>query len=365
MACEKSGIVPNNPNFNADANNWMNQFININVNYANEGVLKENAFKLASINDALVAYIEGATNDPSIVQAIINDVNNNTTTSTQPYQNNYHQATQYTYTAYQAAAPATATKTLNLQTGSVDNIAANLYTALRKYGNYSDLKYASDVSNLKNWVAAKYSTANQADCLELAEINNYVTNYINGQNNGSELANIYNKYKSNAKYTLPASNKAYTEYMTGTNITLNAQEQTYENDWDLTNPDVVDALAFYQAAKGGYILVSDENANSFDWLNNIIDMGAGIILEYDVKERKIFDTSVATNTGLQEAQDKTLLKKAEAQYEADMKRIDKKDRKYDSDLAALETERNAIKQELDTLKTVAKDNVERTFKLFS
>ena len=52
-------------------------------------------------------------------------------------------------------------------------------------------------------------------------------------------------------------------------------------------------------------------------------------------------------------------------YEADMKKIDMKDRKYDSDLAALDNERNAIKQEMETLKTVAKENVERTFKLFS
>ena len=50
--------------------------------------------------------------------------------------------------------------------------------------------------------------------------------------------------------------------------------------------------------------------------------------------------------------------------EADMKKIDMKDRKYDTDLAALDTERNAVKQEMDTLKTVAKENVERTFKLF-
>ena len=48
-----------------------------------------------------------------------------------------------------------------------------------------------------------------------------------------------------------------------------------------------------------------------------------------------------------------------------MKKIDNKDRKFDTDLAALDTERNAIKQEMETLKTVAKENVERTFKLFS
>ena len=62
---------------------------------------------------------------------------------------------------------------------------------------------------------------------------------------------------------------------------------------------------------------------------------------------------------------KQKIKKAEAKYEADMKRIDLKDRRYDTDLAAIEAERNAIKQEMETLKTVTKDNVERTFKLFS
>ena len=78
-----------------------------------------------------------------------------------------------------------------------------------------------------------------------------------------------------------------------------------------------------------------------------------------------FETSIATDTGLQEVTDEVNLKKAEAKYEADMKKIDAKDRKYDTDLAALDAERNAIKQEMDTLKSVAKDNVERTFKLFS
>ena len=77
-----------------------------------------------------------------------------------------------------------------------------------------------------------------------------------------------------------------------------------------------------------------------------------------------YETSVATNTGLQEVTDEVNLRKAEAKYEADMKKIDMKDRKYDTDLAALDTERNAVKQEMDTLKTVAKENVERTFKLF-
>src|SRR5574344_1568149 len=78
-----------------------------------------------------------------------------------------------------------------------------------------------------------------------------------------------------------------------------------------------------------------------------------------------YETNVATDTSLQEVSDETELKKAEAKYEADMRKIDAKDKKFDTDLAAMETERNAIKTEMETLKTVAKDNVDRTFKLFS
>ena len=77
------------------------------------------------------------------------------------------------------------------------------------------------------------------------------------------------------------------------------------------------------------------------------------------------EVNVAVDPALQQVNDEVDLKKAEAKYEADMAKINAKDKKYDTDIAALEQERNAIKTEIDTLKTVAKDNVERTFKLFS
>lgn len=81
---------------------------------------------------------------------------------------------------------------------------------------------------------------------------------------------------------------------------------------------------------------------------------------------KVFaNSSISTSTKVSEMSDEKELKKAEAQYEADMNRINAKDARYDTQLSQLETERNAIKNEIDTLKTVANDNVERTFKIFS
>ncbi len=126
-------------------------------------------------------------------------------------------------------------------------------------------------------------------------------------------------------------------------------------------------VELYPAIKNseGAIEVPDEYANSTEWLTNIINSGMAILEVQDITNNRHYDTSISTDTYLQEVPDTVLLKKAEAKYEADMKRIDLKDRKYDTDLAALDAERNAIKQEIETLKTVAMDNVERTFKLFS
>ena len=136
------------------------------------------------------------------------------------------------------------------------------------------------------------------------------------------------------------------------------------------------SLDFARLCKVAFGATSEPTAQDFETvITNLINSGDVTIVQKDKKNNIFqqesnpffadFETSVATNTGLREETDEIALKKAEAQYEADMKKIDLKDRKYDTDLAALETERNAIKQEMETLKTVAKDNVERTFKLFS
>ena len=100
----------------------------------------------------------------------------------------------------------------------------------------------------------------------------------------------------------------------------------------------------------------------------------GDATEHDIPSDRTFDdyfyklfekTSISTSTKIQEVSDEMNLKKAEAIYEADMNRINSKDARYDTELSQLETERNAIKQEMETLKNVAKENVDRTFKIFS
>lgn len=185
------------------------------------------------------------------------------------------------------------------------------------------------------------------------------------------------------------SRKVYNDYLEALDKTK-VQVKTLNPDGSVTYKDVVDYATFTKA--GYYLVYVDQNGSYSDFkdggtytiggqavkldslnseiLTNLINTGQFIIKTTTIKADTgsllpEHMTSVSTDTGLQEVQDEVNLKKAEAQYEADMRRIDMKDRKYDYDLAALDNERNAVKQEMETLQTVAKDNVERTFKLFS
>ena len=105
--------------------------------------------------------------------------------------------------------------------------------------------------------------------------------------------------------------------------------------------------------------------NSKEFLVNAINSGVAYLKKFEKSTSEWQDTSVSITTELVEGANEAYLKKAEAQYEADMKKIDRKDAQYDTQIAKCENERRAIKEEIETLKNVAKENVDRTFKLFS
>ncbi len=103
-----------------------------------------------------------------------------------------------------------------------------------------------------------------------------------------------------------------------------------------------------------------------EWFNNMINSGRVLIDVYN--NGKWTETSVATSTNanyLQEVEDETDLKKAEAEYEYELDKINTKDTKYDQDLSKLETERTSITTEIESIEKVRDDNIERTFGIFS
>ena len=113
-----------------------------------------------------------------------------------------------------------------------------------------------------------------------------------------------------------------------------------------------------------------EGEQGNDWFQNMLETGLATLMAYDISGHKNewTDTSVATSTNnnyLQEVQDEAALKKAEAKYEHELEIINRKDTKFDTELSKLETERKAITTEMDSIKQVENDNIDRTFKIFS
>ena len=270
---------------------------------------------------------------------------------------------------------------------SRNTIADEVYYAMKMEG------YTIEQSDVRNWFS-RYNTSDDNDKITLANINDKIEN-------SSALTSLYQAIAHGGNYTNTDKYSDTDEWeirVKGSDQTVSytygqkpEQYQTGTNEfWDTTDPDIANAMAMWTMAKRGVIVVKEEQAQSRQYLTNMIQGGFAVFTTFEptnvsklteMTEEQIMNmsdseyeqmlgienTSVAVNTHLREVADETDLKKAEAQYEADMNRINKKDTKYDTDteLAICENERNALKQEVDSLKTVIKDNVDRTFKLFS
>nr|MCR5265313.1 hypothetical protein [Cyanobacteria bacterium RUI128] len=264
------------------------------------------------------------------------------------------------------------------------NIEKELYYALKKAGKTISEEDVHDFMN-------KYDIDNSLeDQWYLANLNHQICL-------GTDIENIYTKvlsrqqyqneslYDADGNYEYSFTNSTSITYTPGTSP--EEYQVGTEKYWDTTDPDIAEAMIMWKLAQRGVIIATEDQATSKDYLINMLQAGSVLttfdptkvdalkgLTEQQIKDMDDYEynklvgienTSVAVETSLREVDDEINLKKAEAQYEADMRKIDRKDAKYDAELAACENERNAIKTEMDTLKNVIKDNVDKTFKLFS
>ena len=105
-----------------------------------------------------------------------------------------------------------------------------------------------------------------------------------------------------------------------------------------------------------------------EWFNNMVSSGLVSIYMLNTDKDKWEVTTIATSVGnnyLQEVNDEEKAKKAEAEYHHELKIINRKDTKFDTALKKLETEENACKTEIESIKKVKDENIDRTFNLFS
>ena len=125
----------------------------------------------------------------------------------------------------------------------------------------------------------------------------------------------------------------------------------------------------------GHKSIPDEVMTDGDWLEKMVENAYAVIRkmtmheDFDVVSQEKFNifaqSSVATDTSLKQVPDDIKLRLAEAKYESDNRKIDQKEKQLDMQLSKLETERQAITTEYDSVKKVISDNIERSFKTFN
>lgn len=130
---------------------------------------------------------------------------------------------------------------------------------------------------------------------------------------------------------------------------------------------------------GGCISINDFNgpdgddaANNSEYITAMLQSGRWTIEKFGVdadgniilKGASVSsESSIAYTTTSQI--DKAALAKAEAEYEHALKQINKKDKQFDLALNKLETERNALTKQYESVQKVIKDNIDRSFGIFS
>ena len=262
------------------------------------------------------------------------------------------------------------------QNGSISNLEIGTDDGINGYSDTLQLcnNHAYSIYDVQDNYVTLINPWDNADKLKLgwSDFLKYcsaVTVY--GDTSSDEYTNLL---KGNDLYN--GTSLSITNSESTTEVNEN-NEETNNNDFYYTNIYIgagsTDTakynyyLKLYNLIKeaNGCITVPDSMLGSSEYLVNMLNGGNAYLKMYNQNEKEWIDTNVATNTGLQEVSDEIKLKKAEAKYEADMRKINQKDKKFDTEIAALESERNAISTEMDTLKNVAKDNIDRTFKLFS
>ena len=123
----------------------------------------------------------------------------------------------------------------------------------------------------------------------------------------------------------------------------------------------------------GFCPISKENAVDRGWLEKAINSGDVRIYKmtmdssfFNKDKINIFaESSVATDTSLQEVSNTELIQKATVEYEKAIEDLDVKDTKFDLQLAKIDQEHNALKVEYDSVKQIVSKNIDRSFKSFN
>lgn len=116
-----------------------------------------------------------------------------------------------------------------------------------------------------------------------------------------------------------------------------------------------------------FIIVDD--LDDVDNFQNAISEGIYLFATYGVEEgdseARFKTTNIDSTSTIEKEYDKTDDKAAQAEYDYAMNQIQIKDKKLELELNKLNSEREALSTEMESVEKVLKDNVDSTFKVFS
>jgi len=123
----------------------------------------------------------------------------------------------------------------------------------------------------------------------------------------------------------------------------------------------------------GYESISSSNASDRAWITDEVEKGNIYLNKMDTTQETVGTTSVnifaqsslTTDTDLSETGDTSAASQAEVKYDHQLDLINQKDKNLDLQLSRIESERNALKTEYDSVKDLVQKNIERSYKTFN
>ena len=247
-------------------------------------------------------------------------------------------------------------------------VGSTSYTTISNSNSYTDVKAKDDY--IGGFVGCVNNTITVNNCNSYGSLSTGSTEIGGFIGHDIKAAGIYNNcYTNDTKHNFCYDRTDLTS-STETKNTVTVTPPTISTTETLPNRDAPTEL--YNLIASGNYYINDHAGNAADgfednsnWLTNMLSEGYLYLFKKDPEDGSFYQTNVATDTGLQEVSNTEDVKKAEATYENDMKKINRKETKIDTELQQLEAERTSVKTEQDSLKQVIKDNISLTFKLFS
>jgi vacuolar-type H+-ATPase subunit I/STV1 len=111
--------------------------------------------------------------------------------------------------------------------------------------------------------------------------------------------------------------------------------------------------------------IDPKNMEDTKWLYEQLQLANLYIQKQDAETGAWEDYSYTSSSIFTTEDDDSQVAQAEAEYEFTMAQIQEKDKRYDLDLDNINTEHDAVKTEMESVKGVIKDNVSKTFTIFS